>query len=52
MVHGRRDIVGLDASILMHPNVWKASGHLAGFTDPLVDCKNARNGSAPITWKT
>jgi glycyl-tRNA synthetase len=42
MVHGRRDIVGLDASILMHPDVWKASGHLSGFTDPLVDCKECR----------
>jgi len=42
MVHGRRDIVGLDASILMHPDVWKASGHLSGFTDPLVDCKQCK----------
>ena len=39
MVHGREDIVGLDASIVMHPDVWRASGHLAGFSDPLVDCK-------------
>lgn len=35
----RDDIVGLDASILMHPTVWKASGHVDGFSDPLVDCK-------------
>ncbi len=42
MVHSRRDIVGLDASILMHPKVWEASGHLAGFTDPLVDCKECK----------
>jgi glycyl-tRNA synthetase len=42
MVHSRRDIVGLDASILMHPKVWEASGHLAGFTDPLVDCKDCK----------
>jgi glycyl-tRNA synthetase len=35
----RRDIVGLDSAILMHPMVWKASGHIDGFTDPLVDCK-------------
>jgi glycyl-tRNA synthetase len=42
MVHGRRDIVGLDASILMHPDVWKASGHLSGFTDPLVDCRQCK----------
>ncbi len=38
MVHEREDIVGLDASIIMHPRVWEASGHLAGFSDPLVDC--------------
>ena len=36
----RDDVVGLDASILMHPTVWKASGHVDGFSDPLVDCKN------------
>ncbi len=35
----RDDVVGADTSILMHPDVWKASGHLANFTDPLVDCK-------------
>ena len=39
MVHKREDVVGLDASIVMHPRVWEASGHLAGFSDPLVDCK-------------
>jgi glycyl-tRNA synthetase len=38
MVHSREDVVGLDASIMMHPKVWQASGHLAGFSDPLVDC--------------
>jgi glycyl-tRNA synthetase len=35
----RPDMVGLDASILMHPRVWKASGHLDHFTDPMVDCR-------------
>ncbi|MGH7768405.1 MAG: glycine--tRNA ligase, partial [Candidatus Binatia bacterium] len=35
----RDDMVGLDASILMHPMVWKASGHTDHFTDPMVDCK-------------
>jgi glycyl-tRNA synthetase len=40
MVHARDDIEGLDAAILMHPRVWEASGHVAGFTDPLVQCKN------------
>ena len=42
MVHARDDVVGLDCSIIMHPDVWKASGHLAGFADPLVDCKNCK----------
>jgi glycyl-tRNA synthetase len=36
----REDIEGLDASILMHPRVWEASGHVAGFTDPMIDCRN------------
>ncbi|KAF0167594.1 MAG: glycyl-tRNA synthetase, partial [Limisphaerales bacterium] len=39
MVQRRDDIVGLESSIIMHPKVWEASGHVAGFTDPLVDCK-------------
>jgi glycyl-tRNA synthetase len=39
MVHARDDIEGLDAAILMHPRVWEASGHVSGFTDPLVDCR-------------
>ncbi len=38
MVHDRDDVVGLDSAILMAPRVWEASGHLATFTDPLVDC--------------
>src|SRR5471030_2296815 len=38
----REDIEGLDAAILMHPRVWEASGHVAGFTDPLIDCKNCK----------
>lgn len=38
----RADIVGLDAAILMHPQVWKSSGHVDGFSDPLVDCKKCR----------
>jgi glycyl-tRNA synthetase len=42
MVRSRDDIEGLDAAILMHPRVWEASGHVAGFTDPLVDCKTCR----------
>jgi glycyl-tRNA synthetase len=42
MVHERDDIEGLDASILMHPRVWEASGHVSGFTDPLIDCKTCK----------
>ena len=41
-VYLRPDMVGLDAAILMHPNVWKASGHLDHFTDPMVDCRACR----------
>jgi len=37
MVTTRENVVGLDASIIMHPDVWRASGHAAGFSDPLVD---------------
>jgi glycyl-tRNA synthetase len=39
MLNERDDIVALDSAILQHPKVWEASGHLAGFTDPLVDCR-------------
>lgn len=42
VVQCRDDMVGLDAGILMHPRVWEASGHVDGFTDPLVDCKNCK----------
>ncbi|HQU09172.1 MAG TPA: glycine--tRNA ligase [Opitutales bacterium] len=42
MVHGRDDMVGLDASIIMNPAVWKASGHVDGFADPMVDCKESK----------
>jgi glycyl-tRNA synthetase (class II) len=42
MVQLRDDVVGLDAAILSPPAVWEASGHLANFTDPLVDCRNCR----------
>ncbi|MDP6379940.1 MAG: glycine--tRNA ligase, partial [Phycisphaerae bacterium] len=38
----RDDIVGLDCSILMHPMVWKASGHVDGFSDPMADCKDCK----------
>ncbi len=39
----RDDVEGIDASILMHPTVWKASGHVDNFTDPLVDCKSCKS---------
>jgi glycyl-tRNA synthetase len=39
VVRSRTDIVGLDASIIMHPRVWEASGHATAFTDPMVDCR-------------
>jgi glycyl-tRNA synthetase len=42
MVRAREDIEGLDAAILMHPRVWEASGHVAGFVDPLVDCRTCK----------
>ncbi len=46
VVQERDDMVGLDASILMHPQTWAASGHLEGFTDPLVECK-----SCHLRWR-
>jgi len=42
MVYSRPDVVGLDSSILMHPKIWEASGHVENFTDPLVDCKKCK----------
>ena len=40
MVQLRHEVIGLDAAILSSPRIWEASGHLANFTDPLVDCRN------------
>lgn len=42
MVYEHRDVFGLDAAIIQHPKLWEASGHVAGFNDPLVDCKNCK----------
>jgi glycyl-tRNA synthetase len=42
MVRERDDIVALDSSIILHPSVWKASGHVGGFSDPLVDCRTCK----------
>ncbi len=47
IVQERDDMVGLDASIMMHPQTWAASGHLEGFTDPLVECK-----SCHLRWRS
>ena len=47
VVQERDDMVGLDSSILMHPQTWEASGHLQGFADPLVECK-----SCHLRWRT
>ncbi len=41
-VQKREDMVGLDSSILMHPKVWEASGHVGSFSDPLIDCKSCK----------
>ncbi|HEY7467599.1 MAG TPA: glycine--tRNA ligase [Dehalococcoidia bacterium] len=43
MVQERDDVVGIDASIIMNPKVWEASGHVAVFADPMVDCKNCKH---------
>ncbi|MFC2016409.1 glycine--tRNA ligase [Chloroflexota bacterium] len=47
MVQERDDMAGLDASILMHPQIWAASGHIKEFTDPLVECK-----SCHLRWRS
>ena len=41
-VQDRHDIVGVDSAIMMNPTVWKASGHVDGFSDPLMDCKSCK----------
>ena len=42
MVRDRDDIVAIDSAIILHPRVWEASGHVEGFTDPLVDCRTCK----------
>ncbi|MDP2719241.1 MAG: glycine--tRNA ligase [Dehalococcoidia bacterium] len=46
-VQEREDMVGLDSAIIMHPQIWVASGHVEGFSDPLVECKNCH-----LRWRT
>ncbi|HWC30547.1 MAG TPA: glycine--tRNA ligase, partial [Dehalococcoidia bacterium] len=43
VVQERSDVVGVDAALIMNPRVWEASGHVATFTDPMVDCKNCKH---------
>ena len=43
MVRERDDIVGIEAAIITNPKVWIASGHVGGFSDPLVECRNCHN---------
>ena len=50
MVQRRDDIVGLDSSIIMHPNIWKASGHVDGFSDPMVIVRNLNYAIEPINF--
>jgi len=52
MTHRRDDIEGVDAAILMSPKVWEASGHVEGFTDPLVDCKKCKHRFRADTLET
>jgi glycyl-tRNA synthetase len=52
MVYFRPDIEGLDASILMSPEVWVASGHVSGFVDPLIDCKSCKRRFKATDIKT
>lgn len=42
-VHGRDDILGLDSALIMNPKVWEASGHVSGFSDPLIECKKCHS---------
>ncbi|MCI0746459.1 MAG: glycine--tRNA ligase, partial [Verrucomicrobia subdivision 3 bacterium] len=42
MTQHRDDVVGLEASIIMHPKIWEASGHTTTFADPMVDCKTCK----------
>ncbi len=50
MVQYHENIVGIDASIFMHPTTWKASGHVDAFSDPLIDNKDSKNATVPMCW--
>ena len=49
MIQERDDIVALDSAIIQHPRTWEASGHLAGFSDPLVECRASASGASATT---
>jgi glycyl-tRNA synthetase len=52
MVQMHDNIVGIDSAIFMHPKIWKASGHVDGFSDPMIDNKDSKNVTAPIScWR-
>ena len=42
MVRNRDDIVAIDSAVILHPSVWEASGHVGGFSDPLIDCRTCK----------
>src|SRR3954463_10363885 len=42
MVRNRDDIVAIDSAVILHPKVWEASGHVGGFSDPLIDCRTCK----------
>ena len=44
------DIVGIDSAIIQNPKTWEASGHVGGFSDPMVDCKETKNATVRTIW--
>jgi glycyl-tRNA synthetase len=50
VVHMRDDVVGIDAAIIMHPRVWEASGHVAGFNDMLVESRTSGRTTLRAAW--
>ena len=50
MVKMNENIVGIDSAIFMHPTIWKASGHVDAFNDPLIDNKDSKSATAQMFW--
>jgi glycyl-tRNA synthetase (class II) len=50
MVQMNENIVGIDSAIFMHPTIWKASGHVDAFNDPLIDNKDSKNVTVLMFW--